>query len=290
MGFIKEFQTTHSVTAGYSRITKVVFELFSNICRADIQVWSNKSAAEAGAEPLVTKHVTIAADEFKNFVKLLRLREWLHLHMEDGEFSGATLDEEDVFNSVLSMQVSGSTSELVIPVTVVFNRVVTSGEPQLTDFVATNSSLSNLSSDDNITFTMDWTIEEGETATLKLSEASVQDTFDTDNIESNTLSLLHDVVSATISTEEESLTSNTEFSASIGFDREIVNLSLSMLDVAHCTLSNLATEDNITFTFDVEIEEGQIATIQLPVNSVVDASAPAVKNEESNTLSIEHKA
>ncbi len=166
-----------------------------------------------------------------------------------------------------------------IPVTVTFSEQVT-GFDDVADIQITDGTGSNLSTGDNITFTLDVTPTAG-TITIQVPEGVCNAADDSSiNCSSNILTIHYDTAAPTviISSAANNPTSISPIPVTVSFSEAVAGFELGDIIIGNGSAGTLDTTDNIDFTLNITPNAEGTVTVDIPGGVCTD---PAGNNNDA---------
>ncbi|WMN10904.1 Ig-like domain-containing protein [Marivirga salinae] len=175
---------------------------------------------------------------------------------------------------------TNTTNMSTIPIQIVFDEETIAFES--TDLAVTNvSSVSDLTTEDNLTYTMNVIPAVEGALTVQLPLGAVEDLAgNTNAVASELLEMVYDVTSPTVEiTTAANAVSTSPVMATVTFSEAVQSLVVEDLTITNGTVTAVSTEDNITYTLEItpdEVAEGNtstagiVVTIDLEADKVLD--------------------
>ena len=157
-----------------------------------------------------------------------------------------------------------------IPIDIVFTEEVSGFE--ISDITITNGSVSNLFTEDSISFTADVTpTDEGE-ITVQVPADVVTNAIGNPNTASNEFSVVYDGTAPTVSISSSvaDTIADESFDIIVTFSEEVSGFDNADLTIANGTLDNLTSSDNISFTASISATDQGDVTVDIAANVVTD--------------------
>ncbi len=184
---------------------------------------------------------------------------------------------------VLSTSATNPFTTSNIQVTATFSEPVTGVGAG--DFSIANGNISNLVTSNNQVYTFDLTPVSTGAITVDFAQNLANDAAGNGNTAAVQLTTAYSGTTplVTLSSAAAAVTNSSPFSVTATFSEVMSGLLVSEITIGNGTASNLATGDNITFTFDVTPSGDGAVTAQIPAG--VAENAGMIGNNASNILS-----
>ncbi len=209
------------------------------------------------------------------------------LHTGTDLESGAVYHFEiDLPPSVTVTGPASPTNSNPIPVTITFSEAVTGFDPvnTPTDITLTNATLSEASTTDNITFTLQIIPTAEGLVEVTVPAAVAIDSGSSDNEESNTYSVTYDIPPSVAITTTSSDPTNTTIPVTITFNETVTGFELS--DVAITNGNGSGFTDNGDGSYDLTVTATADGVVEVNVAAGVATDAAGSGNLVSNTLAV----
>ncbi|MEL6559677.1 MAG: Ig-like domain-containing protein [Bacteroidota bacterium] len=185
----------------------------------------------------------------------------------------------------ISSTVTGTTNLSTIPIMITFTEEMSSFG--VGDISVTNGTVDNFATTDNTVYTMDVNVAADGDVIIDVPENVAADLVGNDNNASNTLTVTVDQTPPSIGTKattQSSVTSSQVIDYRYVWREEVVGFTADDLDVSNGTVSDFATSDNITFTFNVNATARGTVTISVPPDIVTDLAGNSNLNNGISSI------
>jgi len=177
---------------------------------------------------------------------------------------------ETIVSATLSSTTGLKTNLEIIPVTISFSEQITG--LSIEDFVVENATLSDLTTNDNITFTLNLNPAEIGPVSIQLPSEVVTDLSDNENEASNKLEFEFENVSPEIELTSDVgvITNQAQFQLTFSFSEPVIDFELEDLLITNATAETLEKIDEETYSLIISPENDGEVMVEVPENAVTD--------------------